>query len=719
MRHLIAIFILAAGTVAAQTKEQTRDVEHVKYSAFWSTAAGYRSTLVVFNSSQKERLTVRTLFTPTSGNGVSLSPLSLEPLASQTIDLNERLAAAGLAPTNGTATFTYGGTYRNVLHVETMVETPWWEAAFTIPSNETGLSGLMETAFYLPTESTELFVSVQNTSPGPVAIRPTLYLERQSFDLAPLSIPAGGAVAVTLDGNTQSLFRSAWRDGTAGGLKLLCDGSTGCSVNATGWLVDKVNEVGSMISLSDPTKYFTADLLGTQLLPNASVRQVLAAGTFVPRLVVRNTSDLPQTLEMQHRSEIGQPGARTYSLLPFEVRLVNLQSEFDGAVTERSSVKLTCACPPGTIVGRSFSAASGGAILYSSLEQASYPIYNGVLWAVDSVRDTFLSITNVSELPDEVTVTLYNSGQKFELNELRFDGNETKSLTLRQLLPPSTWGSGGFRVAGRDSASKLLVKEQVVDLAGRVIAPLYGGPPYVTDFFMDQNYHELSAGGSTVFYCKLGWSDWSETLNTCGTVSHTNTTDFSLSGSGSSRSISGGAAGKQTFITAQSHYTDPQVGLVPVQAQGEALTKIKCSISQILTETVATPPAATTTICKGTDQACWGPPPPELFNTLVANVQVSCGSYSSGSYGPVNVTLGIAGATPSTNMLSLHPLNGSVSPPPDGMFRVVSSTVTVPASAVAGSVIVKADLIFPAGSNTEAISAAAAHKEHTVSITVK
>jgi hypothetical protein len=126
-----------------------------RYSAYWTTAYGFESTIELHNNFVDEPLRVTPVLYTANGAAIELDEVQMGVLGSSSVKINEALAAKGVSqPQSGSAVFCYSRKFGGALSAEISVIQYQKSLAYTIPSVE-GLSRASQaqhTAFWRPSK---------------------------------------------------------------------------------------------------------------------------------------------------------------------------------------------------------------------------------------------------------------------------------------------------------------------------------------------------------------------------------------------------------------------------------------------------------------------------------------------------------------------------------------------------------------------------------------
>jgi hypothetical protein len=94
--------------------QETEVFDFSTFAPYWSTEAGFISTLEMKNLRVDEPLTVTPVLYPLGGRQTELDPITLDPSETRVLNINEALAARGETATVGAAELRYRHTTEGV-----------------------------------------------------------------------------------------------------------------------------------------------------------------------------------------------------------------------------------------------------------------------------------------------------------------------------------------------------------------------------------------------------------------------------------------------------------------------------------------------------------------------------------------------------------------------------------------------------------------------------
>jgi len=622
---------------------QPTDRSWSRYASFWTTAEGHSSTVVLRNTNLRDTIVVTPVLWLSAGNHQELSPISLAPAASAQVDLAQSLRPLGLRGQAGSAEFRYSHPGGGALLAEITVEKASTGVAYTIPTAEyVGSSRRLFAPFLIPSVGAEIYIAAQNVSSAPITVTPVIETSEGIARPGPLTIAPRSFQFIELPAREVLQGRPSTRNPAAGRISLEHAGPYG-ALNAVAWIEDERTGFSSTLSFSDPARSYSNALYGTQILSELPLRA--SARPLYSFLVLTNTT--PSTVSVDgafHLETSSGPVSvplGVSSLSAGAVVSISLGDIAPGLNRIRAgAVQLTHGGPQGALAGRLYSFTEDAEYtLYSMLDPAAYWYFRGLHWSTERGADTLLTVTNFGAVADTVKVELYHRGGSVELPPIFLQSNASQTLSIRDFLrelrlPPAD-SYGGFRVLGRDSASsKILVKEQIVDIAARAALALYGTPNHVTTYFLSPTSITVSASevGSGTTSSVSGYAVWTDSYQEarCDTMFTGSTTTATVSpGSVCSRTVTGQSSGNTTlFAQIYAPGSSGSSELFEAQAQITVKGVVRISLTSVSPSSIHVNPANGPTNTTATVQ-------------VFASANVPAGSW-------VRVAIGKNQSTPST-----------------------------------------------------------------------
>ncbi len=545
---------------------------HQLYNAYWTTEDHHISTLLIRNVHREDMTTVSTTLHRPDGRRMRLPDRVIPPLTTVAVDIGDELALLNESQGHGNAHFTYSHANRGVLLAEIVVENPQSTISYTVPSYdyEGATESLKSTRhlygmYRLPTPATELYIALQNVSSTPLVVTPRLMTSEGSLALGERVIPPWGASVFEMPEDLPPQSRGLWSQRTHGTVVLEHAGPVG-ALNAIGWLEDEKTGFATSMTFADPTAAQSTSLYGAQIFLRDPMRGNARVRSY---LVLQNTTQATIPLS----GEVILETATGPVTVPFPVNAIDaggpVEVSFErllGAIGDATTaaVRLNYVGPPGAVVGRTYGVGGDPTFgYYSALEPRAHPIYGGIHWRVSRTVDTLLSLVNFGEGEDQITVQLFHHDGVITIPSVALGRLESRTISLRTALAglgvsvPTSGLTGGYRVSGgRSTQSAVLTKQTTIDIEAGTAVPMYGGPPYVLQLFVDPDqFYLVGDNDSETFQCFLVYSDNSHYPHSCGTATSSDDSVAFADTSGSSGTVFGGQPGV-TFIDLESSYLD-------------------------------------------------------------------------------------------------------------------------------------------------------------------
>lgn len=512
LRWCAVAFLLVVGwPLAAQTSARPDLPMWTRVSPFWTSLPDCLTTINLHNNHTEEPLTVYPVLYLTDGTPLRLGPVEMKPLDSAAIKVNETVRALGYPdPEFGGAEFRYFSEHGGRLGVETSVSMPANNLLYSVESF-TGFepkSNAQFSAFWLPTEQTEVFYAVHNVSATPLVLTPKLRLWDRTFDLEPVKIHAKGFTKLRL--TTAQVAEYAKRigrpvAGAIGGITLEHDGPAS-ALYATGWLDDAGAGYSNMMSFADPAAGVGSKLFGVQLFLGKQPGLVEPGRPLdlETHVVIRNISSGSVMANATAHFKRGA-GVEAVTLPPLRLDAGAVgeydlnQLQMDGKIPRGVSeilLEVDSFAAPGALIGRAYSISADRSYgLYSVLESQGTGAFSGVHWSLQGDDNTIITIANTGDQAKPAVVELAHTGGSMVLMPIEIMPRESRTINLRRdlerLLPDrsriSGAGlSGGYRVVSPDDPlhAELVVKTHVLSLSRRTAAPFYGSCAYATSLYL-------------------------------------------------------------------------------------------------------------------------------------------------------------------------------------------------------------------------------------------
>jgi hypothetical protein len=183
------------------------------FSPFWKVGAGWSSVVELHNNLKGNPLTVRPVLLSPAGQRTELPMVQIQPLSNAAIDIGSAIGAQGLNTSLwGSAIFEYSSSSGGALLAETAVTQATETLAYTITSSEHGaISTEQHGVFWLPSDTSEVYIALQNTSAAPIHVtaafeKPTSRVPFSSLTLAPNASQLVKAPAASAEGGAGAML---------------------------------------------------------------------------------------------------------------------------------------------------------------------------------------------------------------------------------------------------------------------------------------------------------------------------------------------------------------------------------------------------------------------------------------------------------------------------------------------------------------------------------
>jgi hypothetical protein len=138
---------------------------------------------------------------------------------------------------------------------------------------------------------------------------------------------------------------------------------------------------------------------------------------------------------------------------------------------------------------------------YWALQNYAGRAYDESYWSTEGAWTTVVAIANFAGTADTVKVTVTSNVDNIDLPPFQLQPGESRTLNLSDLARGSNFpraDSGGLRITGQSPASRLLVKEHLVNHALELATPFYGSAPFVYSVTFYDSSYVANIGGDTV-----------------------------------------------------------------------------------------------------------------------------------------------------------------------------------------------------------------------------
>jgi hypothetical protein len=556
LASFLSIWILLASTVpSALAKDSPKASTPLNgvFAPYFVVNSHTTSTINLINIRQDMDVTV----TPTlliDGKAVTLSPLTIPPRLSRSINIGDELQSRGVRTATGGVSLTYQEpTKSGAISAEVLVANERANLYFSsvAVAREEFMGTDLDAVLWSPGGDAHGFVALVNTSDAPLRITVTAIGSRGPASHNTLTIPAFASRSVALDDVMQS--HDAKQTGT--GLRVSFIGHPG-DVIAEAFLYSNHSSFSKHIHFVDSTMHFENVALRTHFAlfgPQPSGHAFPAYTSFRSLAVIRNF-DSQRTVTVTPVLRTDDGTAATYlSLTPITLRpdasdVIDFTAlQTSGRIpsdVHQASVRFDLMPSENLVVAELFNYDSqiGGYVVGPSF--TAYPSRASVSqWKTDSGFETELVIENISHTQDTATVSLFTSSGSRVDRLMSFAPGELRRLRVSDLQQrregddgqfPLYGGDGTLAVTGAHGTNSHLVVERLIHSPTQAeYVGLPSGPcVYVTDIdgYFSGDSSPVDARGI------LNWSDGSSSDEFVSAISTSNSNLAQVNG-GSSVSV--------------------------------------------------------------------------------------------------------------------------------------------------------------------------------------
>jgi hypothetical protein len=467
------------------------------FSPFWKVGAGWSSVVELHNDLKGNPLIVRPILLSPVGQRTELAMLKIQPLSNAAVDIGAAIGAQGLStPLWGSAIFEYSSSSGGALLAETAVTQAAKTLAYTITSSEHGAtSPEQHGVFWLPSDRSEVYIALQNTSAVPIHVtaefeKPTGRLPFSSLTLAPNASQLLKAPGPSVGGG-------AGGDADLYGAIVLTDDGPSGALNTSGWIEDETTGFSTMMTFYDPAAHHGTTLFAPQVFVGKQ-DGLLASGaslTIDSYLVVLNVSGTPLIPQAQFvyesNGQISQVPIYIGPLAPGQSASIDIgdlqRRDVVPQAVSMGSITINYNGPQAALMGRVFGVADNPTYgFYVALESYAPARLNEAFWTTAGDWNSFITVANFGTQQDQITVEFTYDGGTITLPRMPLAPMQSVTLNARQLTAgrlPSTVMYGGMRISGSSlHTSQIVVKEHIIGENERMSTPFYNAPPWVTDF---------------------------------------------------------------------------------------------------------------------------------------------------------------------------------------------------------------------------------------------
>jgi hypothetical protein len=469
-------------------------------AAYWTLEPGWNTDVEMRNNLTSRELTVTPVLRASSGQEISLAPVTVAAKHVISLDLRS-LAQSQPQILNGTGlfgsvAFRFGGLNSSNLFAATIVRREGQPIDFHFDADEAGspiyTTGGLEGMWWVPAQTSTDYLILSNRSKKTVAGNLILSLTSANRRL-PVSIGPGQTTRIDL---RETLGPSSV--GVMGGLTLSLPGHE--SLSATQIVFDEATGLAAIMKLFDRE---LDEQSGNHVLlaPMMALSQpdpglgFPNGTTLIPRLFLRNAgpgqAQVSLTVDWRSASKSGESAFPTFTLPPGEMTTINLADP-------QTSVQVPSDAMWGTVrLGYAGRSAELVLIALSYDQNHRYGLqtpfsenvsrlWAGGMWHVDPTHNTLITTGNVGPESTAAQVTLfYNGGKsKYRLERMLSPGQQLW-VDVGELIRDQVADSDGHTLP----ADTMTGSYELRDLDHATVGHLYEGK-----LVIDKTYGHASYG---------------------------------------------------------------------------------------------------------------------------------------------------------------------------------------------------------------------------------
>lgn len=454
---------------------------HRVYLPYWRIDDGFQSRIYIRNVNVRRSL-VATLSLVTKTRTISFPQIELEPAHTFSVDVTQALLTATPHSGQGSAFIDFSAESIGAINAFAQIINPSTSIALSFPfqrADPAAEKELNAVAWYLD-QSTDVFVSIQNTSTRMLTVFPSVYGSRE-MQLDRVTLKPSEAKTVkfpqTKENDSQQYPRSV-------GVTIKHDGAAGALISQ-GWATNERRGFSTGFSFVSRSGCLCTQgqknhLYGTGVPIGSS--SMMGGAVFEPVIALRNVSAghltvLP-SFSYFNDGKSNKVSLPSVTLAPQEstVRVLR-QSQLAGLI------------PPSVSVGTidlEYESESGGLLaevasvdltgFYTSpvpLVCGGKPAWHMSYWRTDSNWDSLLHVQNISEKESNVEITISHPSGLYIL-EKQLRGGELAVISVKELqlaqtpdkngnVIPVSASTGGVNIWSNDSNQSLIINGLIVN----------------------------------------------------------------------------------------------------------------------------------------------------------------------------------------------------------------------------------------------------------------
>jgi len=463
--------------------DQEPDAPYRVYAPHWSNEAGLSTTIFIRNVQINRALTAKVSLI-LNHRTITLPQTRVDSLRTIAIDVAKELANRGeRVEQSGGAIIDFEAQSAGGVRAYAQVLDTIKGISFTFPFMLDGSSapGPLEAVAWYPSNNTDAFIALQNTTEMTTAATATLFVSGRAISLGQRQLKPREVVTIKLPSpeglGTNNGPHSA-------GVRVEYDGNPGAVV-AQGWVVDE--RIGfsapftfrhrSNCNCSGDTQHLYG--VGVQI-GSAGAMMGLAPGTiFSPYLAARNNSDKPLAVRPIFSYSAGNGIEKatlpTISLGPQESTLVNLREFQEAGIIPLSvgegNIDLQYNGEAGALIAELASVDQrGGFVSPVPLICNGNKELHMTFWRTDGDWHSLVTIENIASVENDVEITISYPGGRYVL-EKRIAAGETIMVSINELQQsqaiPASAKVGGINIWSRNVVNGLVINAMLVNPVAR------------------------------------------------------------------------------------------------------------------------------------------------------------------------------------------------------------------------------------------------------------
>jgi hypothetical protein len=549
------------------------------YAPHWTNEESFSTTLYLRNTHIERAVTAK-ISLILDHKILNLSPKQIDPLQTLAIGVAEALAKNNeKAEQSGSASIEFESESAGQINAYAQVLDTARSLSFSFPFMQDGakVPGALEAVAWLYNRDTDVFIAFQNTTSQMARTVTTLIVSGRAISLGANKVKPNAGLIIKLPALEELGIKDALR---SVGVRVECGESPGTIV-AQGWAINK--QIGFSLPFTFHHKTScncTNDIqhqYGAGIMIGAGGMSGAHAGSgvspvFSPFLVARNTSSKPLTVSPVFSYDAATKTEKValpeFTLAPQDSAVINLRSFQDSGIippnVEMGDIDLQYTDESGSLVAELASVDQLGSFVSPvPLICKGNRDFSMSFWRTDAGWESSITIENVSDVENEVEITVSYPGGAYVL-EKNISAGTTAMVSINELqqtqqpdtlshVIPKEASMGGANIWSRNVRDGLVINAMLINPSTKTCTTCngtaYASYTSLTESYSLGGFETHAVGDNFGLRIAVIWTDGHKDFDSASSVTNQNPSVATFDGGTGITCIGPGQAYFTAFTT--------------------------------------------------------------------------------------------------------------------------------------------------------------------------